>query len=113
MDFFTIPTLYATYNLIFKRYEKKFFLAGAILVMSAAAVVGYKVYNQSQMSAFMKANIEALTQSEGTAKCEVSLACDMLNPAYNKVSCTGFRECHRYPAERYVECDGIITRCNG
>ena len=41
--------------------KKKFFLAGAILVMSAAAVVGYKVYNQSRMSAFMKANIEALS----------------------------------------------------
>ena len=66
MDFFTIPTLHATYNLNFKRYEKKLFLAGAILVMSAAAVVGYKVYNQSQMSAFMKANIEALTDAESS-----------------------------------------------
>jgi len=93
--------------------KKNFFLAGAILVMSAAATVGYKVYNQSRISAFMKENIETLTQSGGTAKCESTLACDMLNPAYNKVSCTGFRECHRYPAERYVECDGIISRCNG
>ena len=66
MDFFTIPTLHATYNLNFKRYEKKLFLAGAIPVMSAAAVVGYKVYNQSRMSAFMKANIEALTRAESS-----------------------------------------------
>ena len=46
--------------------KKKLFLAGAILVMSAATVVGYKVYNQSRMSAFMKANIEALTRAESS-----------------------------------------------
>lgn len=61
----------------------------------------------------LDANIEALTQGEETAKCEATLACDMLNPAYNKVSCTGFRECHRYPVERYVECDGMRSGGNG
>lgn len=37
--------------------------------MSVAAVVGYKVYNQSRMSAFMKANIEALTDAESGLGC--------------------------------------------
>ena len=61
--------------------KKKLFLAGTILVMSAAAAVGYKVYNQSQMSAFMKANIEALTDAEsgsgllGTCANEVANSC--------------------------------------
>ena len=49
--------------------KKKLFLAGAILVMSAAAVVGYKVYNQSQMSAFMKANIHGSCYNNQRLSC--------------------------------------------
>ena len=44
---------------------KKFiFMVGAMLVLSAAATVAYKAYTRAQMSDFMKANLEALTQNE-------------------------------------------------
>lgn len=70
--------------------KKKLFLAGAILVMSAAAVVGYKVYNQSRMSAFMKANIEALTRAESSDELQGS--------CYNN---------------KNVECVYICPKCGG
>ena len=42
--------------------KKQIFLACAALVVSAAAVVGVKAYNRSQLSDFALANIEALSQ---------------------------------------------------
>ena len=39
-------------------------MACAALVVSAAAIVGVKAYNYSQMSELALANIEALTRSE-------------------------------------------------
>ena len=39
-------------------------MACATLIVSAAAVVGVKAYNHSQMSELALANIEALTRSE-------------------------------------------------
>lgn len=44
--------------------KKKFFFAAVALVMSAATAVGYKAYDKGNMSEFMMANIEALTQDE-------------------------------------------------
>lgn len=44
--------------------KKKIFMACAALVVSAAAVVGVKAYNHSQMSELALANIEALTKTE-------------------------------------------------
>ena len=41
-------------------------MACAALVVSAAAVVGVKAYNYSQMSELALANIEALSQAENT-----------------------------------------------
>ena len=45
--------------------KKTIILACAALVMSAAAVMGYKVYQSSQITDLMKANIEALSRGEG------------------------------------------------
>lgn len=47
--------------------KKKFFFAAVVLVMSAATAVGYKAYDKGNMSEFMMANIEALTQNETSA----------------------------------------------
>ncbi|MCI5716855.1 MAG: hypothetical protein MR292_00485 [Alistipes sp.] len=62
--------------------KKKFFLAGAILVMSAAAVVGYKVYNRSRMFDAKKANIGAIIYCE-SSNCsypyEVAVAIGLLS----------------------------------
>lgn len=44
--------------------KKTIILACAALVMSAAAVMGYKTYNESKQLTLMEANIEALTQAE-------------------------------------------------
>ena len=49
-----------------KIMKRKIFLACAALVVSAAAVVGVKAYNYYSMSPLMRANLEALSQSEGT-----------------------------------------------
>ena len=41
--------------------KRKIFMACATLVVSAAAVVGVKAYNHSQLSDLALANIEALS----------------------------------------------------
>ena len=46
--------------------KKKIFMACAALVVSAAAVVGVKAYNYSQLSDLALANIEALSKSEAS-----------------------------------------------
>lgn len=48
--------------------KKKILMACAALVVSAAAVVGVKAYNYSQMSDLALANIEALTRDESNKK---------------------------------------------
>ena len=48
--------------------KKKIFMVCATLIVSAAAVVGVKAYNHSQMSELALANIEALTRSESPLK---------------------------------------------
>ncbi len=50
--------------------KKKFFMACTALVMSAAAMVGVKAYNRSQMSDLALANIEALSRGETPGKVE-------------------------------------------
>ena len=45
----------------FKVMKRKLFMACATLIVSAAAVVGVKAYNRSQMSDLALANIEALS----------------------------------------------------
>lgn len=69
--------------------KKKFFFAAVALVMSAATAVGYKAYDKGNMSEFMMANIEALSENEsrtctgpkqndnGTVycRCENDMAC--------------------------------------
>ena len=47
--------------------KKKIFMACAALVVSAAAVVGVKAYNYYSMPELMRANLEALSQSEATS----------------------------------------------
>ncbi len=47
--------------------KKKFYFAAVALVMSAATVVGYKAYDKGNMSEFMMANIEALSENESTS----------------------------------------------
>ena len=44
--------------------KKKIFMVCAALVVSAAAVVGVKAYNYYSMPELMRANLEALSQSE-------------------------------------------------
>lgn len=44
--------------------KKKIFMACAALVVLAAAMIGLKAYNYSQMSDLALANIEALSQNE-------------------------------------------------
>ena len=51
----------------FKVMKRKLFMACAALVVSAAAVVGVKAYNYSQMSDLALANIEALSAGEENA----------------------------------------------
>ena len=48
--------------------KKKIFMACAALVVSAAAVVGVKAYNHSQLSDLALANIEALGETESSMK---------------------------------------------
>ena len=60
--------LFITKNIKFMK--KYFFMAVAILVVSAAAIVGVKAYNHYSMPELMKANLEALTQNDvNTTQC--------------------------------------------
>ena len=60
--------------------KKQIFLACAALVVSAAAVVGVKAYNRSQMSDLALANIEALSDEENIliikAAINIKFGCD-------------------------------------
>ena len=44
--------------------KKKLLLAGATLLLAAAAVTGLAAYDKSSMSELMNANVEALTRQE-------------------------------------------------
>ena len=45
--------------------KKKLLLAGATLLLVAAAVTGFAAYERSNMSDLMDANVEALARNEG------------------------------------------------
>lgn len=51
--------------------KKKLLLAGATLVLSAAAATCYKTCQNIQMTDLMQANLEALSQSEGVEDCDI------------------------------------------
>ena len=67
--------------------KKKIFLACAALVVSAAAVVGVKAYNNSQLSDFALANIEALSQAENTVT--IIATCKRVNSGHCEYKCKG------------------------
>lgn len=96
--------------------KKKLFIVCASVVMLSSFLLVY-AGNQKSKSAilpqFLVENIEVLTQDESKPSCTVSLACSMANAPENTISCTGYRECHRYPVERYIVCDDLTTRCDG
>ena len=48
--------------------KKKLLLAGATLLLAAAAVTGFAAYNKSSMAELMNANVEALTRDETGGK---------------------------------------------
>lgn len=58
--------------------KKIIFVAGAMLMVSVAAIVGYKAYDRTRITDFVKANLEALSQNESTSTlsgvCEYSIA---------------------------------------
>ena len=75
-------------------------MAVATLVVSAATIVGVKVYNYYSMPELMKANLEALSNDENyhveTAPCYIfntygiainAVPCDDRTTANNKYSC--------------------------
>lgn len=62
--------------------KKKIFLACAALVVSAAAVVGVKAYNYSQISDLALANIEALSSGESDEATVMDWVC-------KKIGCCG------------------------
>lgn len=45
--------------------KKKILLAGAVVSMAAAAVTGFSVYNKTNVSDLLNANVEALASGEG------------------------------------------------
>lgn len=63
-------------------WKNLFFCAVATLVVSAAAVVGVKAYNYSQMSDLALANIEALSSRESDMATVMDWVC-------KKVGCCG------------------------
>ena len=44
--------------------KKKILLAGAVALMAAAAVTGFSVYNKTNVSDLLNANVEALASGE-------------------------------------------------
>lgn len=44
---------------------KKLFIAGATLLLAAAAVTGFVAYDRSHANVLLDANVEALSQNEG------------------------------------------------
>ena len=46
--------------------KKKLLLAGAVVSMAAAAVTGFSVYNKTNVSDLLNANVEALARDESS-----------------------------------------------
>lgn len=81
--------------------------------MSAAAVVGYKVYNQSRMSAFMKANIEAPSRGGGldTRYTRIDQQCRIYVGVRGRIKLLG-GTIIKADGEGYVAFDGHVI-CGG
>lgn len=80
-------------------------LAGTILIVPSAVVIGHRAYNYSQMTDFMKANLEALTQDETKNGLVVTCA----NRTYN--SC--LYVCPSCHSGRFQYAPGPIKRIHG
>ena len=52
--------------------KKKLLLAGATLLLAAAAVTGLAAYDKSSMSELMNANVEALARNEENINCSTT-----------------------------------------
>lgn len=49
--------------------KKKFLLAGAAVLLAAAAVTGYSAYSKSNVTDLLSANVEALARGESGGDC--------------------------------------------
>ena len=80
--------------------------------IAGVAVTGFHMAQNNQRMGVSLADIAvmAMADGEGGGTCTVSLACSIVNPAQNYISCTG-TVCSRNAAERWVECDGNRTYC--
>ena len=86
--------------------KRKIFMACAALVVSAAAVVGVKAYNRSQMSDLALANIEALSQDE-LPKSTLKGYCEMIIPYF---SCYYVCECGKeWYDSRYGKAGKLVS----
>ena len=56
----------------FKFMTKKLFLAGATLLLAAAAVTGFAAYDKSNVSDLLDANVEALARNEENINCSTT-----------------------------------------
>ena len=89
--------------------KKYFFMAVATLVVSAAAVVGAKAYNYSQLSDLALANIEALSDDKENKEKDGSLYATHPDAAGSQKYCCGpgtVRNCNKIevpPCPDYVQ----------
>ena len=89
--------------------KKYFFMAVAILVVSAAVAVGLKAYNHSQLSGLALANIEALSDDKENKEKDGSLYATHPNSAGLQKYCCGpgeARDCNKIelpPCPDYVQ----------
>lgn len=52
--------------------KKKLLLAGATLLLAAAAVTGFAAYEKSGIAELVDANVEALARNEGDVNCSTN-----------------------------------------
>ena len=89
--------------------KQYFFIAIATLVVSAAAVVGVKAYNYSQLSDLALANIEALSDDKENKEKDASLYATHPDAAGLQKYCCGpgnVRDCNKIevpPCPDYVQ----------
>ena len=94
------------------------FAAAATLVVSAAAVVGVKVYNYYSMPELMKANLEALSQDgenpTPTGFCYIALPngiqLESLSFCNTNTNNSAIYPCPKYPTWGYTQAN-LQDRC--
>nr|WP_195458332.1 NVEALA domain-containing protein [Alistipes sp. D31t1_170403_E11] len=64
--------------------KKKILLAGAVALMAAAAVTGFSVYNKTNVSDLLNANVEALASGESSTLWQDTGRCPGLLGIYLK-----------------------------